>query len=175
MQTGLDALGDHPGAIAEGRWRRVALDPTGKQEPHAIGPPEVEILADERLEKVPALHRAFKHIGETHLELRDGEAMIVAGGAVRGRHRPRQLLRPAIEEGLDIRRAQRVAGGLQGRRIRTREEAVVEALKPDALAAQTLLHPLVPVQTQLDGIRDVGADLEKAGTPVSSVDVEVEI
>jgi hypothetical protein len=51
VQTGLDAVGDHPRAIAEGRWRRGALDPKRKQEPHAIGPPEVEILTDDRLEE----------------------------------------------------------------------------------------------------------------------------
>src|SRR5882762_7041664 len=82
MQAGLDAVGDHSRAIAEWRGRCRALDPDRKQEPHAIGATEVEILADEGLEEMPSLHRAVEHLGETHLQLTDGEAMIVAGRAV---------------------------------------------------------------------------------------------
>ncbi len=33
----------------------------------------------------------------------------------------------------------------------------------------------MPIETQLDGIRHVGADLQKGGTPVSVVDVEIEV
>src|SRR5206468_4634921 len=94
MQTGLYAVGDHSRAIAECRWGRRASDPEGKQESHAVGTTEVEILANDRLEEVPPLHRAVKHVGETHLKLRDSEAMVVAGGAVRRCHRPGQPVRP---------------------------------------------------------------------------------
>ena len=82
-------------------------------------------------------------------------------------------MRPAVEERLDVGGAEGVAGGLQGGGVGTREEAVVETLEPNALAAEVLLDPLVAVETELHGIRQVGADLEKAGTPVAVVDVEV--
>src|SRR5579864_2766811 len=158
MQTGLDTVGDHSRAIAEGGGRCRALDPDGKQKPHAIGASEVEILADECLEEVPSLYRAVEHVGETYLKLRDGETMIVAGRAIRDGRWPGQPLRPAIEEGLHVGRAQRVACSLEGRGIRAGQESIVEARAPDALPAQALLHPLVPIETQLDGIRDVRAD-----------------
>jgi hypothetical protein len=76
---------------------------------------------------------------------------------------------------LHVSGAQRVAGGLQGRGIDTRQKAIVEALERHALSVQALLHPLVPVQTQLHGIGDVGANLQKGGAPVSIVDVEIEM
>src|SRR5438128_6464171 len=79
MQTGLYSVGDHPRAIAECRRRSRASDPERKQEPDAIGATEVEILADERLEEVPSLHGAGEHVRQTHLKLRDREAMVVAG------------------------------------------------------------------------------------------------
>ena len=112
MQAGLDAVGDHSCAIAEWRGRCRALDPDGKQKSHAIGATKVEILADECLEEVPSLHRAIEYVGETHLKLTDGEAMVVTGGAVRGRHRPGESLRPAIEEGFRTIRAS--WGGVRG-------------------------------------------------------------
>src|SRR2546426_99556 len=68
-----------------------------------------------------------------------------------------------------------VGSGAEKRDPRGWGDPGVEARKPDALPAQVLLHPLVPIETQLDGIRDVRADLQKGGTPVSVVDVEIEV
>ena len=53
------------------------------------------------------------------------------------------------------------------------EKPIVEALKANAIAAEALLHPLVAVETELDGIGQVGADLQERRPPVAIVDVEV--
>lgn len=62
---------------------------------------------------------------------------------------------------------------MQAGGIGTREKAVVEALEPDPLALELLLDPLVPVETELDRVRQVGADLEERGPPFPVLDVEV--
>ena len=53
----------------------------------------------------------------------------------------------------------------EGRRSRT--------LKANAIAAEALLRPLMAVQTQLQGIRQIGADFEKRRPPLTIVYVEV--
>jgi hypothetical protein len=84
-------------------------------------------------------------------------------------------MRPAVEKALDVRRPERIAGGLQSGRIGTREKAIVEALKPDAIAAEPLFDPFMAVETELDWIREVGADLEERRTPLAVVKVEIEM
>ena len=88
--------------------------------------------------------------------------MRVACDAVCGSERPRQSMGPSIEEGLHVARPQSITGSLQSGGIGTREESVVEALKTNVLTPELLLHPLVPVQTDLDRIRQIGTDLEEA-------------
>ena len=83
---------------------------------------------------LPPLHWAVEYVGQTDLKLRDREAMVVAGRAVGDGHRPGQALRPAIEKGVHVGRAEGVTRGLQGRCIRTGEEAIVETCKPDPFA-----------------------------------------
>ena len=82
VQTGLDAVGDDARAIAERGRRRRARDAERKEEADAIGATEVEILADDGFEEVPALDRAVEDLREADLELADGEPMLVAGGAI---------------------------------------------------------------------------------------------
>src|SRR5713226_5978295 len=71
VETGMHPVGDHAGAIAGGRWWRCAGDAQRKQQAHAIGTAEIEILANDRFEKLPALDRLLEHLGETDLELPD--------------------------------------------------------------------------------------------------------
>ena len=107
---------------------------------------------------MPALYRPIEDLGQADLELADGEAMVVPGRAFGDRHRPRQSMRPAVEEGLDVTGAQRVAGRLQGGGVGAREKPIVEALKANAIATETLLDPLMTVETELHGIGQVRAD-----------------
>ena len=68
---------------------------------------------------------------------------------------------------------QRVAGGLERLGVGAGQEAVVEAFEPDAIPPEALLDPLVAIETALHGVREVRADLEARGAPVTIVDVEV--
>jgi hypothetical protein len=102
-----------------------------KQQADAVGSPEVEILADDRLEKMAALDGAREDLRQTDFDLLKREPMRVAGGPVGRCQGRRQSRRPAIKECLDICWAKLIADRLQARRIGTREEPIVETLKWD--------------------------------------------
>ena len=138
-----------------------------------IGPAEVEILANDGFEEMAPLHRPVEDLRETDFDLIQCETMSVASGAIGGRQWPGQPLRPAIEEGLDVAGAQRITGRLQGGGIGTREKAVVETLETNAVPPELLFHPLMAVETNLDRIRQIGADLDERRAPLAIVDVEV--
>jgi hypothetical protein len=67
-----------------------------------------------------ALHGTIEDLGQTDFELTEGQAMVVSGGAFLGGHRPRQALRPAVEECLDVGRTERITRGLERGRVGTR-------------------------------------------------------
>src|SRR4051812_13577965 len=113
VKTRVHALGNHTGAIADGRWRGRASDSDGKEESDAVGPSEVEIFSNHRFEEESPLHRPIEDLRETDLELIDREAVIVAGAAVGCRERPGETLRPAVEKGLDVGGPQCIAHGLK--------------------------------------------------------------
>ena len=62
---------------------------------------------------------------------------------------------------------------LAAARVGTREETVVETLKGDVRASELLLDPLMPVETELDGIRQIRPELEKRRPPFAILHVEV--
>ena len=144
-----------------------------EKESHPVRSPEVEVFSDHRFEEESPLHRPIEDLGETHFELVDREAVVVAGAAVGRRERPWETLRPAVEEGLHVGGPQRVARGLEGDWVGTGEKHVVERREPNPLAMELLLHPLVAIETDLHRIRQIGTDLQEAGAPVAIVDVEV--
>jgi hypothetical protein len=80
---------------------------------------------------------------------------------------------PPIEECVNVAGAECVTCRLQGTGIGTREKAVVQALESDPLPTQSLLHPLVAVQADLDRVRHIRADLDEGGSPREVVHVEV--
>src|SRR5438309_9927191 len=82
---------------------------------------------------------------------------------------------PPIEERLHVRRAECVTGGSERARIGAGEEAVVETVEPDAVAAEALLDPLVAVETELHRIRirQIRPDFEEGGAPGAILHVKV--
>jgi hypothetical protein len=173
METRLHPVGDDPRTIAVGRrWRRSG-DAQGKQQAAAVGAAEVEILPNDGFEEVAALHRPVEDLRETEFELIEGQPMVVPRGPVRRRERPGKALRPAIEEGLDIARAQRITRGLQGGGVGTRQKPIIETLETNPLAPELLLDPLMAVETDLYRVRDVGADLDECRPPLAIVEVEI--
>src|SRR4030095_10475482 len=117
-------LGSTPSGMTRGRSQNAGGgggggDAQGKQQAHAVRSSEVEILADHRFEEMTALHGAIEDLGQTDFELTEGQAVVVSGHAFRGGHRPRQAVRPPVEEGLDIGRTERITRGLEPGRVST--------------------------------------------------------
>ena len=127
METRLDAIGDDARAIAPRRRRRPPRDAVRKQEADAVGPAQVQILANDRFEEVSALHRTGKHLCEADLHLLKREPVRVAGRPIDRGQRRRQPRGPAIEKGLHVGRPELIADRLQARRVDTREKPIVEA------------------------------------------------
>src|SRR5437899_8730440 len=173
MEAWLDPVGNRSGPVAKGGWWRGARESQGEEQADAARASEVEVLSDHGLEEVAALDGTVEDLGQTDFDVAEGEAMVVAGRAFGGRHRPGQPMRPAVEERLNVGGTERIAGGLERGGVGAGEEAVVETFKANAIAAQALLHPLMAVQTQLHRIRQIRADFEKRRPPVSILHVEV--
>jgi hypothetical protein len=93
--------------------------------------------------KVPPLDRLVEDLGQAHLHLPQQQLVLVTGAAVERRERPRQALRPAVEEGLDLLGTQGVADPLPPVGSPAGDKAVVEGLESDPLPAQLLLGPSV--------------------------------
>ena len=80
-RLGSHAIGDDARPIAKGGRRRGAGEAEREEQAHAIGPSQIEILADDGFEEVAALHGPIEDLGQTDFELADREAMVVAGRA----------------------------------------------------------------------------------------------
>jgi hypothetical protein len=113
VQARLHAVRDDPCSVAKGRRRGGPRQAQREEEADAVGPTEIEVLADDGFEEVAARHRPVEDMREAHFELADGEAVVVTGGSIEGGHRPGEAMRPAIEEGLHIGGGERITRGLQ--------------------------------------------------------------
>ena len=82
-------------------------------------------------------------------------------------------MRPPVKKLLQVARPELVTERLQPSGIGAREKAVVETCERDARPAQLLFHPFMPVETQLDRIRDIGPDLDERGAPLRVLRIEV--
>src|SRR4029453_2747990 len=173
VQTRLDTVGNDPRAVSVGWRRRPARESAGEEQADPIRAAQIQILPNDAFEKMAALDGAVENLGQTDFELADRDTMVKAGGAILGAQGPRQAVRPARSKLLKVAGAELVADRLETRRIGAREKAVVETREGDVGAAQVLFRPLVPVQTQLDRIRDIGADLDERRTPLRVLHVEI--
>ena len=145
-----------------------------KEQAHAVGAPEIEILADDGFEEVPALHRPIEDLGEADLDLLEREAMVVAGGAVGGGHRPGQRAAQRSKKACTSAGPSAIADGLQTRSGRRRRESRCRDCRSATPARRSccFTHSW-PLRQSLIGIRQVGADLQERRPPVAILDVEV--
>src|SRR6516225_6356680 len=173
VETRFDAVGDNSGAIPVGRRWRPPGEPTREEQSDAMGSAQIKILANHGFEEVSALDRTVEDLREADFQLAQRHAMIKSCGPILGPQRPRKTLRPPIEEALNVARPQRITRGLQRHGIGTRQKTIVQTLEADPLSAQLLLHPFVAVQTDLDRVRDVRADLDEGRAPRGILEVEV--
>ena len=167
VQAGGDAVGDHPGAKrARGGPDDLALE----QQLDPVGPAEVEVLADDLLEELPAAQGPVEDLGAADLQLQDRQPVAEAGGRVGRRQGQRQLPGPAPKQGLDVGRAQTVAEPPAARPGRAqRRKPLSSAVKAIPPPRQLALGPLVAVEAQLQRVGGVAADLEEAGPPLRSM------
>src|SRR6185312_12456782 len=103
------------------------------------------------------------------------EPDLAAGGedaAAEGRKRGRDHCHPAVEEGLNVGRAEAVADRLQPRWVVTAGKAVTQRAERGAGPLGLPFRPLMPVQPHLRRIREVGTDLDEAGPELRVVEVE---
>ena len=141
-------------------------DAAPEDELHLIRPPHIQVLADHRLEEHATGEGAIEHLRERELCLQDGQLVAVARLAVLGGEGVGQQPQPLAQQGVEVRRAQSVAAGLRALRVVTGQQAVVQRRVADARLGQLALEVLVPVQTQLGGVRKVRAKLEEEGPKV---------
>ena len=80
---------------------------------------------------------------------------------------------PAIEEGLEVGRAEPITDGLQASGVSARSEAVGQLGKGQPVDACLSLGPLMPVRPNFAGIREVGAQLDEAESELGVGNVEV--
>jgi len=166
----LDAAVDHAGEEAS---RRLAADPTPKDDRDVVGPAQRELVADRLLEPGPAGLGAVEDPGVGQFELAEGELVAVAQPAVgRGERRGQPGL-PATEEALHVARRQAARDRGQRLGVVGRAEAVVERLEADAGLLRLALGPLVAVEADPDGKRRVGHRLDERRPPVPVAQVEV--
>jgi hypothetical protein len=122
VQAGDDAVQQDAGLEPAGRVRAA---PAVYQQLDAVRVAKLEVVAEHLLEALPPALRAVEDLGAADLQLEQGQARAEARGRVVGRQRQRQARQPAVEAGLDGRRAGSVAEGLQASRVRAHQEAMV--------------------------------------------------
>ena len=172
VQRGGDALGEDAGTEAA---RGAAGDAPVEDELDLVGAPDVEILADDFLEDDAAGDRLVEDLREGELRLQDRDVVAIARFAVGRRVRVGEPGEPLAGEGVDPRGREAIARGLGPARGGATEQPVVEGLEGYAGPGELLLHVLMPVQTELARVGEVGAELheERAEVAIDAVEVEV--
>ena len=89
--------------------------------------------------------------------------------------RGRQLEKPLAEETLHLTRAESVTDLLQGVRILTFSESVIQGPVADPGLMQLTLGPFVPVEPKPDGVRSIGIGLPESFPPLAVPKIEVEM
>jgi hypothetical protein len=154
----VDALGDDPRSVAVRRWRRSARRAHRKQQTHAVGTAQVEVVPDQLFEEAPTLYRRVEDLGQAHLELPYRQAVLESCMAVVGGERPRKPPRPTIEKALHFTRPEPVTELL---RSATESAAIFDACRvlslttePSSQAGRAILPP---------NRRDAQSDGEEVG------------
>ena len=152
---------------------RLPGDAAVENQLHLIGTAEVEILADDLFEEAAAGARPIEDLGQGEFGLEDRQLIAIARGAVGGGEGMRQAAEPLAEDRVDLRGIERVGDTLHACRRVAGPDAVVERLVGDAALRELTFEPLVPIQTDLHGIGEVGAELDEQRAEVAVEEVDV--
>jgi hypothetical protein len=144
-----------------------------KTSPIRLGAADVEVVVQDLLEEDSPRDRAVEHLGQGELGLQNGQLIPVAGGLVLRGERVGQNLEPLAQQRLDVRRAQTVTDRLQGRHVIAGGKPVVQRLEPDLLLGRLPLRPLIAVNAQLRGVREIGAELDEERAEIGIHAVEI--
>ncbi len=145
VQRRRDPLGDDPGPRPPGR---AGAHTPVEDQLDLIRSPEVEVLANDLLEKRPARRGTVQHLREAELGLPDRQPITIAGAAIPRGKRVGQTRQPLAPQGLDLRPRQAIAQRLQLRGRGAGEDAVVQGLignpPPGAQAERPASSPPAP-------------------------------
>src|SRR2546427_1938602 len=139
----MDALAQYTRAETA---RRGADDLARENQLHPVGPPQVEVVADDFFEKLPTGQRPIHDLGEAELHLPDAQSVTVAGLAVSRAQGQRQAVQPLVQEGLDVLGTQLLGQSLKPLRVVATQKAIIQVLEADALLGQLPLEPFVAVE-----------------------------
>ncbi len=105
--------------------------------------------------------------------MQDGNLVVIPGGAVRRTQGLRQPRQPLAHQRFNFLGRQAVGQRLHTSWVRARAQAIVQRLVGNAGAAQLALEVLMPVETELGGVREVRTELEEERAEVLVDAVEI--
>src|SRR6266851_3781899 len=175
VQTGLDTARDHPRPIPERRGRCRPRQPRRKQQADPVRTTQVEVVTNDAFEQTAAPARLIEDLRQADLDLPQAQPMPIPSGTIIGAQRPRKSLQPAVEEPLDVSRAERIAHVLQPLGVGAPAEAVVERSESDAGLVELSLGPLVAVDSDTHWERQVRTHFDEGRSPLSVLDVEIHV
>src|SRR6202171_3173111 len=129
VQARGDSFGDHPGA--ERAWCRAwpaTHQPPVEDQRNLVGAADVEVVADDLLEKDPTRDGAVHHLGQGELGLQDRDLWALAGGATPDADGMREYGQPLAQQGVDLLGSEPIADRLQRRGVLDRGGPVVQRL-----------------------------------------------
>jgi hypothetical protein len=141
-QPRIDPFGDDLGAEDP---RGSGPDLLVEDQRYLVRPADIEMVADEALEKRPAGCGTVKDPGIGDLELAERQLIDIPGAQVLAGERRGQPALPAPEEAGDSTGPEPVADPLQQRRLSAGGKPVIQRGVADAGLGQLPLGPLVPV------------------------------
>ena len=109
--------------------RRAFANPPIEDQADLLGPSQVEVLADHRLEQMAPGQGPVEHLGAGEFRLQDGELKVVAGRMVLGREGVREPCQPLGHQRGDLVLGQVIEELLRTLRIGAGEQPVVQGLE----------------------------------------------
>jgi hypothetical protein len=170
VELDVGALGEHPRAKDP---RGGLADLTGEHHRDLLGAAHPDVVGHQGLKECPGAAGSVEHDGARHLDLAHRQLPPIPGGPIGGGEGGWQHRDPAVEEPLQVRRAEEVADLLQPGRVLAGGEPVGQGGEGDTLAVGLALGPLVAVQPDLARIGEVAAQLDEARPELGVEHVEV--
>ena len=132
----IDVQGGRPASAVGGG---PSLHLATKDQLHLFGTAQINVLANDLLEKAPAMDRAVPNLSEGELHLENRNVVAVAGLAVLGAEGVRQTGQPLAKHRLDLLGGQPLAQPLSPRHVPAGQQPVIQGLEADGSLGQLSL------------------------------------